>query len=83
MEDFKIIKTFSFAVKENQFFCTISRRETPDTETGITWEVLKQTNTEKPVLKEYDRYSIAEMDFKNYVIEALSSDNFYTYSAEK
>lgn len=83
MEDFKIIKTFSFAEKENQFFCTISRRETPETETGITWEVLTQTNTKRPVLETFDRYTIAEMAFKNYVIEALSSDNFYTYSAEK
>jgi len=83
MEDFKIVKQFSLAQKGNQFFCTISRRETPNTETGLTWEVLKQTNTEKPVLETYDRYAIAEMDFTHYVIESLNTDHFYQFSATK
>lgn len=83
MEDFKIVKQFSLAQKDNQYFCTISRRETPETETGLTWEVLTQTNTEKPVLETFERYSIAEMAFKNYVIASLNTDHFYQYSAEK
>lgn len=83
MEDFKIVKQFSLAQKDNQYFCTISRRETPETETGLTWEVLAQTNTEKPVLETFERYSIAEMAFKNYVVEALNTDHFYQYRAEK
>ena len=84
MEDgFKIVKQFSLAQKDNQYFATISRRETPETETGITWEVLTQTNTDRPVLETFERYSIAEMAFKNYVIEALNTDHFYQYSATK
>ena len=83
MEDFEIVKQFSFAQKGNQYFASISRRATPDTDTGITWEVLTQTNIEKPVLETFERYAIAEMAFKNYVIEVLSADNFYHYSAEK
>lgn len=83
MEEFKIVKTFSLEQKGNQYFASISRRATPETETGVTWEVLKQTNTEHPRVETFERYSIAEMAFKNYVLEALNSDLFYTYSAEK
>lgn len=85
-EDFKIVKQFSlgqFAQGEKQFFCTISRRETTSTETGIAWEVLTQTGTDRPVVVSYDTYAVAEMDFKNYVVTALSSDHFYEYSAIK
>ena len=79
---FKIVKQFSLAQKDNQYFCTISRRETPETETGITWEVLTQTNTERPVLECFERYAVAEMAFKNYVLESLNTDHFYQYTAE-
>lgn len=80
----KIVKEFTFSnTKDKKFFCSIIRRETPCTETGITWEVLKQVDTITPTVAEYDRYATAEMDFKNFVLEALNTDIFYTFSAEK
>lgn len=79
------VKEFSYS-QENKsisYYCCIIRRETPDTETGLTWEVLKQIGTHEPVSESWDRYAIAEMDFKNFVLDALNTDIFYKYSAEK
>lgn len=85
MENATIIKEFSYSQVRNdlKFFSTIIKRETPETETGLTYEVLKQTGVERPVIETYDRFAIAEMDFKNFVLQALNNDLFYTYSAER
>ena len=52
-----IIKEFSYSQVRNdlKFFSTIIKRETPETETGLTYEVLKQTGVERPVIETYDR----------------------------
>lgn len=79
------VKEFSYS-QENKnisFYCCIIRRETPDTETGLTWEVLKQVGSNTPVYFYYDRYISAEMDFKNFVIDSMNTDIFYNYSAER
>lgn len=78
------VKEFSYSVKESKFYATIIRRVTPETETGITWEVLSQVNSERCAVDGYDRYSVAEMAFKNFVLQALNTDTtFYTYNAER
>lgn len=79
------VKEFSYT-QENKaisYYCCIIRRETPETETGLTWEVLKQIGSHTPTYEYWDRYAVAEMDFKNFVLEALNTDIFYKYSAEK
>jgi hypothetical protein len=79
------VKEFSYSHphREVSYYGCIIRRETPETETGITWEVFKQVGTNTPTQYCTERYAAAEMDFKNFVLEALNTDHFYKYSAEK
>lgn len=79
------VKEFSYGQEGKliSYYACIIRRETPETETGITWEVLKQVGKHTPVQFCTERYCVAEMDFKNFVLDALNTDIFYKYSAEK
>lgn len=78
----KIVKEFSYTNRADTTTCTLIRRETPETETGITWVVSITHNESTKPDEKFDHLSIAEMAFKNYVLYALNSNTmFYTYSA--
>ncbi len=79
------VKEFSYSHESKgvSYYGCIIRRETPNTETGLTWEVFKQIGTDAPFQYCTENYSVAEMDFKNFILEALNTDHFYKYSAEK
>lgn len=79
-----IVKEFSYTSRGDVTTVTLTRSETPDTETGITWIVSRHHNGSTAPDQRYDFCSVAEMDFKNAVLEALNSNTmFYTYSAER
>lgn len=80
-----LVKEFSYAQdnKAIQSSCCIIRRETPNTETGITWVVQSKVGNHPSTETKSEYYAIAEMEFKNFVLESLNTDIFYKYSAEK